>query len=172
MGVTPGPGQPLGSVDRTDAVSVGLAQHGDHLEAHTPHDADRPYGWSGWKRWPEFGLHLGEHGGLSRWRGDREARAWPERLSRGKPGEWQWAAGGQANGEPPADHREKQITDAGLEVLERVSRQRFVATVAFNRLRDQKAFLVTKEDRPRADGKPYPVELFEIDPSGPYREGK
>ncbi len=41
------------------------------LEAHTPHDVQRPYGWSGWKRWPEFGLHLDENGRLSHWRGDR-----------------------------------------------------------------------------------------------------
>jgi hypothetical protein len=154
------------------------------LEMHTPHDAKRPYGWSGWKRWPEFGLHLDEGGKLERWRGDREARAWPEQLIRGAPGGWLWTPGIPIAEAPSADPQEKRIVDAKLEVLramrrakkplakqellDRVSRQRAIVIVAFNRLRDQGAFLVTVENRLRSNGEPYPTELFVIDPDGPF----
>ena len=66
------------------------------LEAHSakapagkktrPHE---PYGWSGWLRWPEFGLWLDDNGLLKPWRGAREDRAWPEKLERG--GDWPWS---------------------------------------------------------------------------------
>lgn len=65
------------------------------LEAHAakatggqrkrPHE---PYGWSGWMRWPEFGLWLDKDGSLTQWRGGREERLWPTTLIRG--GEWPW----------------------------------------------------------------------------------
>lgn len=65
------------------------------LEAHSakaaggqkkrPHE---PYGWSGWMRWPEFGLWLNKDGTISHWRGAREERDWPTSLQRG--GEWPW----------------------------------------------------------------------------------
>lgn len=60
------------------------------LEAHTPHDSRtyRPSGWSGWKRWPEFGIYLDETGALIHWRGQRDERDWPRRLRRG--GAWPW----------------------------------------------------------------------------------
>ncbi len=64
------------------------------IEAHNPHPSNggarptRPYGWSGWLRWPEFGLHLTEEGVLTHWRGQRDERAWPTRLKRG--GDWPW----------------------------------------------------------------------------------
>lgn len=67
------------------------------LEAHAPKKPSgqakrphEPYGWSGWLRWPEFGLWLDESGQLEHWRGDREQRAWPGALQRG--GEWPWTA--------------------------------------------------------------------------------
>jgi len=69
------------------------------LETHAPGPAVgrprdlRPYGWSGWMRWPEFGRTL-ERGakGKGEWRlgyfrGDRqEGRMWPETLTRSKQG--------------------------------------------------------------------------------------
>lgn len=65
------------------------------LEAHTPHASNggkrptRPYGASLWLRWPEFGLHLGENGALTHWRGARDERDWPAMLQRGGP--WPWS---------------------------------------------------------------------------------
>jgi hypothetical protein len=53
------------------------------LEAHSPYSngrtarAERPYGWSGWSRWPEFGLCLTDQDVLAHWRGPRDQRQWP-----------------------------------------------------------------------------------------------
>jgi hypothetical protein len=65
------------------------------LEAHTPHATGgakqrptRPYGASLWLRWPEFGIHLGDDGAVTHWRGGRDEREWPTILTRG--GEWPW----------------------------------------------------------------------------------
>jgi len=64
------------------------------LEAHArkgeggKHRPKEPYGWSGWMRWPEFGIHLGEDGEVSHWRGARDERAIPSQLRRGGP--WPW----------------------------------------------------------------------------------
>ena len=63
------------------------------LEAHTKKAetadgkkrAKDPVGWSGWRRWPEFGLHLAEDGTLTHWRGARDERTWPHQLNRGGP---------------------------------------------------------------------------------------
>jgi hypothetical protein len=43
-----------------------------------------PYGNSGWRRWPEAGMHLGRSGALADWRGNRYADqvSWPVRLAR------------------------------------------------------------------------------------------
>lgn len=67
------------------------------LEAHAPKRPSgqskrphEPYGWSGWLRWPEFGLWIDESGQLEHWRGDREQRDWPGALARGGP--WPWTA--------------------------------------------------------------------------------
>lgn len=58
------------------------------LEAHIPHDArGRPYGWSGWRRWPEIGVELKETGLLQTWRpGRHETPGLPPALQRG--GTW------------------------------------------------------------------------------------
>lgn len=45
-----------------------------------------PVGWSGWMRWPEFGLHLGPEGELTPWRRARDERHFPDQLKRG--GRW------------------------------------------------------------------------------------
>lgn len=67
------------------------------IEAHSPHAAtaggkrpERPYGWSGWLRWPEFGIHLSDKGVITHWRGQRDEREWPTLLERG--GQWMWNA--------------------------------------------------------------------------------
>lgn len=65
------------------------------IEAHTPKTMNgsrrdiKPYGWSGWLRWPEFGFHIGKDGMLTAWRGKRDAsREIPAALQRG--GAWPW----------------------------------------------------------------------------------
>jgi energy-coupling factor transporter ATP-binding protein EcfA2 len=71
------------------------------LEAHSPHAVNggkrplRPYGWSGWLRWPEFGIHLDEKGPLTHWRGARDQRDFPAALERGGPWPWTAITGGQ-----------------------------------------------------------------------------
>lgn len=68
------------------------------LEAHTrkadtsdPRKRSKePYGWSGWMRWPEFGIHLSDDGEITHWRGARDEREWPHGLTRG--GTWPWSA--------------------------------------------------------------------------------
>jgi len=58
------------------------------VEAHMTHDGKgRPFGWSGWRRWPEIGLELKESGALTHWRTPRhETPGIPPALQRG--GEW------------------------------------------------------------------------------------
>lgn len=64
------------------------------LEAHSPHAQNgnarptRPYGWSGWIRWPEFGKHLARSGEFTSWRGDRAIRNWPAKFEWAE--EWPW----------------------------------------------------------------------------------
>jgi hypothetical protein len=65
------------------------------IEAHSPHASDsrtkrptRPYGASYWVRWCEFGVFLAADGRLEHWRGPRDERAWPAKLTRSKP--WPW----------------------------------------------------------------------------------
>lgn len=67
------------------------------LEAHTGNEGsdhrkrpERPIGWSGWRRWPEFGIWLDKSGELRHWRGDRDEREWPTLLSR--DGRWPFTA--------------------------------------------------------------------------------
>ena len=88
------------------------------LEAHTPHTAARPYGWSGWKRWPEFGFHLHQDGKLEPWRGQREERAWPKRLERGEDTGWLWRPSHAEDSPASADRDEQAIEGAKLIVLD------------------------------------------------------
>ena len=87
------------------------------IEAHTPHDAKRPYGWSGWKRWPEFGIHLTEAGKLEHFRGQREERSWPEQLRRGRSEEWLWTPASGTPTEPFRDPLEELIAQCKVDVL-------------------------------------------------------
>lgn len=60
------------------------------LEAHSRHD-DKigiPFGWSGWRRWPEIGLNLTQQGVLREWRPARHPISFPSVMQRG--GEWPW----------------------------------------------------------------------------------
>lgn len=89
------------------------------LEAHVKkaetsggnkHRAKEPVGWSGWMRWPEFGIHLSEDGDISHWRGMREERDFPTMLTRG--GQWPWSPAVSPNEE--AFHRiRKAIQESG-----------------------------------------------------------
>ena len=75
------------------------------LEAHTRKSPDgkpasrakEPFGWSGWMRWPEFGIHLAEGGDITHWRGMRDERAFPQMLNRG--GHWPWSPVGDPDEE-------------------------------------------------------------------------
>jgi DnaB helicase-like protein/AAA domain-containing protein len=72
------------------------------LEHHAPlaqngHRELRPFGALTWSQWPEFGLALTPEDQtrlslkVSHWRGQRDERPWPERLTRSKP--WLWKPG-------------------------------------------------------------------------------
>ena len=96
-------GDPIKEVESKPAALIIDALRARHdlaviLEAHTAkaangnpnHRPKEPYGWSGWLRWPEFGLHLSKDGDLTHWRGMREEREFPEALQRG--GKWPWTS--------------------------------------------------------------------------------
>lgn len=91
-------------------VAVLLEAHSAKAPAGQKRRPKEPYGWSGWMRWPEFGIHLDDDGTVTHWRGMREQRDWPELLLRG--GSWPWMP---ARTEP--DHRwaliHQAITAAG-----------------------------------------------------------
>ena len=56
------------------------------LEAHMPHDGQggRPFGWSGWRRWPEIGIELTQADLLRPWRPARhDTSGIPPALTRG-----------------------------------------------------------------------------------------
>jgi hypothetical protein len=81
------------------------------LEAHAPHKetgakfrAMRPAGSSLFLRWPEFGYGFRLVDDMSRptydlipWRGPRDERAWPERLTYGPAGGWPWVEAAPAS---------------------------------------------------------------------------
>lgn len=70
-------------------MAVILEAHTRKAEGIDPRKrAKEPIGWSGWMRWPEFGLHLSDEGEITHWRGGRDERVWPNALSRG--GAWPW----------------------------------------------------------------------------------
>lgn len=71
-------------------IALALEAHsrkGENAQAKTR--PKEPFGWSGWMRWPEFGIHLEKDGKITHWRGMREVdREIPENLHRG--GVWPW----------------------------------------------------------------------------------
>ena len=94
------------------------------LEAHAPHNEKRPYGWSGWKRWPEFGLHLDRGGELTHWRGHAVERPWPEQLRRGRSHEWLWVPSDSGTATESTDPLDDLITQCRLDVLREVRKAR------------------------------------------------
>lgn len=79
------------AIDRIRAdhdVAVLIEAHSAKAPAGQKRRPKEPYGWSGWMRWPEFGVHLDDDGTITHWRGQREERDWPETLRRG--GTWPW----------------------------------------------------------------------------------
>jgi hypothetical protein len=112
------------------AIDHLRARHGIAviLEAHsakTPAGVNpknrpkEPVGWSGWMRWPEFGLHLAEDGTLTHWRGmrDGDTRDIPTSLHRGGP--WPWSPQNGATSDE--GHRWIQIHNAIVEAGRRLS---------------------------------------------------
>jgi AAA domain len=147
------------------------------IEAHTPHDAVRPYGWSGWKRWPEFGLHLHEDGRLEHWRGQREEREWPERLERAD-GPWLWKPT-RSSAPTPLDRTEASIQDARYavhrvltmakkkpltksEILDRAAKRKADVVAALARMVDDGFVVATDVERTRANGSSYTVTLYRL----------
>lgn len=153
------------------------------IEAHTPHDATRPYGWSGWKRWPEFGIHLHEDGRLEHWRGQREERAWPTQLAR-SDGRWLWTPGVSSKGPLPPLAREEQAIedcrkvvrqvlskvkteDRGLtknEIVERGGRAKAPMLAAITRLADEHQLTVEEVPLVRSNGNPYSAAGYRLAP--------
>ncbi|MDF2554162.1 MAG: DnaB domain protein helicase domain protein [Microbacterium sp.] len=85
-------------------VAMLIEAHAGHTQSSRGERDLRPRGSSALLGWPEFGLGISaskelEHGSrpfhVVRWRGDRDARAWPEKLfrrDRSRPHQtWPWA---------------------------------------------------------------------------------
>jgi energy-coupling factor transporter ATP-binding protein EcfA2 len=153
------------------------------IEAHAPHGSKRPFGWSGWKRWPEFGFHLTEEAQFMAFRGARDGeRSWPAAFRRGGEGNWAWlptdantsAFEGVAK-DPEAEAAAKVLNvlhraDRRLvanEIVERCGMRKAVVLAAVRGLQDRGYFTVTTITRIIADGKAREFEAFEIDPDGP-----
>jgi hypothetical protein len=146
------------------------------IEAHTTHREQRPSGWSGWRRWPEFGVHLRENGSLDHWRGQREERQWPLLLVKGVPGDWLWKTGSGTTLTPPSDPHEDLIVLCKVEVLRHLNkatraltanelvallgRRRSSVWAAIARLQQDGALDVTTVELLRSNGRPYSTEAF------------
>lgn len=79
----------LDHIRTTYDTAIWLEAHSGHAQGQSTKRPERPFGWSGWMRWPEFGIYLSDQGYLNHWRGARDAdRPWPAALKRG--GEWPW----------------------------------------------------------------------------------
>lgn len=93
------------------------------IEAHSPYPEGsnpknrpiRPYGASLWSRWPEFGLHLADDGAIQHWRGQRDDREWPRRLTHATP--WPWAVLDDPQ-DAPEWHGPTECADAIVALLE------------------------------------------------------
>ena len=81
-------------------VALWLEAHAPMAQSGSPRDL-RPLGSGVWQRWPEFGKTLRADSSnrnelvIGRYRGDRDERQWPERLTRpayGEPRRWPWKA--------------------------------------------------------------------------------
>jgi len=77
--------------------AVIVEAHSPHKEANAKHRSLRPIGSSLFLRWPEFGYGMRAVDDMARptfdlvpWRGPRDERQWPERLTYGPAGGWPW----------------------------------------------------------------------------------
>jgi hypothetical protein len=167
-------------LDRVRGADAGMAVV---IEAHAPHGQKRPYGWSGWKRWPEFGLHLSEDGSLTPFRGGRdEERHWPRHLRRGGDSDMPWVptsqpieAGGDREVEYEARVRQAVLrvlrgADRPLimaEIVERVGRRKASIIAAIRHYQDRGWLLVDLVERPGFNDSTQLVEAFRLNPQGP-----
>ncbi|WP_166345029.1 AAA family ATPase [Phytoactinopolyspora limicola] len=85
-------------------TAVILEAHSAKALGGSKKRAHEPYGWSGWLRWPEFGIWLDKDGDIEHWRGMRDEREWPTMLQRG--GEWPWTKATSENAHRWAKIRE------------------------------------------------------------------
>jgi len=116
-------------------VAVLLEAHSAKAPAGQKRRPREPYGWSGWMRWPEFGLHLDDDGTISHWRGQRDERDWPELLLRG--GHWPWTV---AQAEPDMQWTliHQAITGAGERLTNReLARRTGIPETTVRRLVDR-----------------------------------
>jgi hypothetical protein len=97
-------------------IAVVLEAHTRKSDTSNPkHRPKEPFGWSGWMRWPEFGIHLSKDGEITHWRGMRDdSREFPEMLIRG--GKWPWTPA-----ESPDEIRFHQIRKCVQDAGERLS---------------------------------------------------
>lgn len=101
-------------------IKKGEGIKGDASDA-TDETSDRgrakePFGWSGWMRWPEFGIHLARNGAITHWRGLRDERTFPHQLNRG--GEWPFMPAVSLTDQRVADIK-AAIRNAGHRLSER-----------------------------------------------------
>jgi hypothetical protein len=172
-------------LDRVRGINAQVAVV---IEAHAPHGQQRPYGWSGWKRWPEFGLHLSEDGSVSQFRGGRDDdRHWPRQLRRGRKGEWLWVPTNQPATIDPEDEYDagvRQIVQRVLtadaereftakEIIARANRRPGAARKALAHFEDH-GWLVRGERRAqRSDGRAgQAIATYRLDPDGPAGTGR
>jgi len=164
------------------------------IEAHAPHADKRPYGWSGWKRWPEFGFHLLADGTLRPFRGGRDdARAWPIALRRGSETDWPWQRTEQPEGAPADAEADRDATarQRTLRVLHELAGldpgrgwttaelcDRVVGTTtgaAAQRVRQavlhfaDRGWLIVESQERRKGALTHTVETYRLDPNGPAK---
>jgi hypothetical protein len=105
----------------THGCALLLEAHSRKAENGDPTKRPKePFGWSGWMRWPEFGLHLAQDGTLTHWRGGRDERAFPPALNRG--GTWPWTpdtAATRGDTELRWLQIQRAITEAGRKLTDR-----------------------------------------------------
>lgn len=80
----------LDRIRANHSCALILEAHSRKADSTNPKNRPKePFGWSGWLRWPEFGIHIAEDGEISHWRGQRDRnRKIPSQMTRG--GRWPW----------------------------------------------------------------------------------
>lgn len=89
----------LDSLRAQFGFALVLEHHSPHAQPGSTKRSVRPIGSSLWLRWPEFGWGIAPADGtqiadrvadVRHWRGSRDEREWPARLSAGTPSELPW----------------------------------------------------------------------------------